>query len=64
MTKADWPRSFAWRLLLPATQDLKPFDKVPERLKDSTIAEHLQEVCELDLAPLDAVPPPKGFGHD
>jgi hypothetical protein len=37
---------------------------VPERLKDSTIAEHLQEVCELDLAPLDAVPPPKGFGHD
>jgi hypothetical protein len=38
------------------------FDNLPEALKDSTLAEHLREVCELDLSPLDAVLPPKGFG--
>ena len=39
-------------------------DNLPEGLKDSTIAEHLREVCDLDLSPLDAVQPPKGFGRD
>jgi hypothetical protein len=39
-------------------------DNLPEGLKDSTIAEHLREVCEVDLSPLDAVLPPKGFGRD
>jgi hypothetical protein len=39
-------------------------DNLPEALKDSTTAEHLREVCELDLSPLDAALPSKGFGRD
>jgi hypothetical protein len=33
-------------------------------LNDSTLAEQLRHVCELDLSPLDAALPPKGFGRD
>jgi hypothetical protein len=29
-------------------------DNLPEGLKDGSIAEHLREVCELDLSPLGA----------
>jgi hypothetical protein len=37
------------------------FDNLPEGLKDSMIAEHLREVCELDLSQLDAVLPPRKY---
>ena len=39
------------------------FDNLPESLHDSTLAEKLQEVCELDLEALD-VEVPRGFGRD
>jgi hypothetical protein len=45
-------------------QKIVDVGNLPEGLKDSTIAEHLWEVCELDLSPLNAVLPPKGFGRD
>lgn len=39
------------------------FDNLPESLHDSTLAEKLQEVCELDLESLD-IELPRGFGRD
>ena len=39
-------------------------DNLPPALADSTLAEHLREVCDLDLSMLDAVLPPEGFGRD
>jgi hypothetical protein len=39
-------------------------DDLPPALVDSAIAEHLREVCELDLSPLNAVLPAMGFGRD
>jgi hypothetical protein len=38
-------------------------DNLPESLQDSALAEKLQEVCDLDLEPLD-IELPRGFGRD
>lgn len=38
-------------------------DNLPESLEDSTLAEKLQAVCDIDLDELD-VDLPKGFGRD
>ena len=40
------------------------FDTLPENLRDSTIAEALQAIGDIDLADLQAVEPPRGFGRD
>jgi lysophospholipase L1-like esterase len=42
----------AWLAALPANQ------------QDSAIAEALQAICDLDLAELQAIEPPRGFGRD
>ncbi len=39
-------------------------DSLPANLQDSAIAEALQAICDLDLADLQAVIPPRGFGRD
>ena len=36
----------------------------PDNLRDSLTAEALQTICDLDLAELLAVEPPRGFGRD
>jgi uncharacterized membrane-anchored protein len=38
-------------------------DNLPESLQDSTLAEKLQEVCDIDIDALD-IDLPKGFGRD
>lgn len=40
------------------------FDTLPSNLRDSATAEALQAICDVELADLQAVEPPKGFGRD
>jgi uncharacterized membrane protein len=37
---------------------------LPTNLQDSAIADALQAICDLDLAELQAINPPRGFGRD
>ena len=37
---------------------------IPETLQETTTAEALRAICELDLNELQAVEPPRGFGRD
>jgi hypothetical protein len=37
---------------------------LPESLRDSSIADALQAICDLDLTDLQAIEPPRGFGRD
>jgi hypothetical protein len=39
-------------------------EALPESLRDSATAEALQAICDLDLADLQAIEPPRGFGRD
>jgi hypothetical protein len=39
-------------------------DSLPDNLRDSALAEALQAICDLDLADLQAIVPPRGFGRD
>ena len=39
-------------------------DALPDNLRDSALAEALQAICDLDLAELQAITPPRGFGRD
>jgi hypothetical protein len=39
-------------------------DALPDNLRDSALAEALLEICDLDLAELQAISPPRGFGRD
>ena len=39
-------------------------DALPDNLRDSSTAEALQSICDLDLDELQAVEPPRGFGRD
>lgn len=40
------------------------FDALPDNLRDSATAEVLRAICDIDLADLQAVNPPRGFGRD
>jgi hypothetical protein len=40
------------------------FDSLPDSLRDSATAEALQAIGDLDLADLQAITPPRGFGMD
>jgi len=40
------------------------FDKLPENLEGSKLAEKLQPIAELDLEELEAIDPPRGYGRD
>jgi hypothetical protein len=37
---------------------------LPTNLQDSTLADALQTICDLDLTDLQAIEPPRGFGRD
>jgi hypothetical protein len=39
-------------------------EAMPENMSDSTTAEALRAIVELDLSDLEAIVPPKGFGRD
>ena len=39
-------------------------DALPESMEDTPTAERLREICELDLAELAAIEPPRGYGRD
>jgi len=39
-------------------------DAMPESLRDSAMAEALQEIVDLDLDTLAAITPPSGYGRD
>ena len=39
-------------------------EALPTSLHDSTTAEALREICDLDLSELQATEPPRGFGRD
>ena len=39
-------------------------EALPDSLQDSPTAEALQAICDLDLAELQAINPPRGFGRD
>jgi len=40
------------------------FEKMPDSLRDTAMAEALQEIIDLDLDAIAAVQPPRGFGRD
>jgi hypothetical protein len=40
------------------------FDKLPDNLRENATAEGLQAICDFDLAELQAIEPPRGFGRD
>jgi hypothetical protein len=39
-------------------------EALPANLHDSSLAESLQAICDLDLGELQAIEPPRGFGRD
>ena len=39
-------------------------EALPTNQQDSTLADALQVICDLDLAELQAIDPPRGFGRD
>src|SRR5580704_16233067 len=39
-------------------------ETLPINLRDSALATALQAICDLDLAELQAIDPPRGFGRD
>jgi hypothetical protein len=39
-------------------------DAMPESLRESAMAEMLQEMVDLDLDTLAAITPPRGYGRD
>ncbi|MGO9547593.1 MAG: hypothetical protein ACLPPF_22725 [Rhodomicrobium sp.] len=39
-------------------------DTLPGNLAESTMAQALRAVCDLDLSELESVEPPRGFGRD
>ena len=39
-------------------------EALPDGLRDSATADALQAICDLDLADLQAIEPPRGFGRD
>ena len=39
-------------------------DNLPDALQESALAQKLEAICELDLAELESVEPPRGYGRD
>ena len=39
-------------------------EALPTSLQDTATADALQAICDLDLADLQAIDPPRGFGRD
>ena len=39
-------------------------DNLPDSLQESALAQQLEAICTLDLAELESLAPPRGFGRD
>jgi len=46
------------------TQYATWLDALPSNLRESTTADALQAICDVDLTDLQAIEPPRGFGRD
>jgi hypothetical protein len=46
------------------TQYAAWLEALPTNLQDSSLADALQAICDLDLTELQAIDPPRGFGRD
>ena len=46
------------------TQYVIWLDALPDNLREGTTADALQAICDVDLADLQAIEPPRGFGRD
>ena len=62
-------RAQCWRDAVAELTDLQAeyaawFETLPDNLRDSATADALQAICDIDLADLGAVEPPRGFGRD
>jgi hypothetical protein len=62
-------RAQRWRDAVAELTDLQAqyaawFDKLPDNLRENATAGGLQAICDIDLAELQAIEPPRGFGRD
>ena len=62
-------RARRWRDAVAELTDLQTqyaawLDALPASLRDSATAEALQAICDVDLADLQGIEPPRGFGRD
>ncbi|HEX3991410.1 MAG TPA: hypothetical protein VHX39_09590 [Acetobacteraceae bacterium] len=62
-------RAQRWRDAVAELIDLQAqyaawFETLPDNLRENTTAEALQAICDIDLAELQAIEPPRGFGRD
>jgi hypothetical protein len=62
-------RARRWRDAVAELTDLQTqyaawLDALPASLRDSATADALQAICDLDLADLQGIEPPRGFGRD
>jgi hypothetical protein len=58
-----------WRDAVAELVDLQAqyaawLEALPENLQDSALVAVLQAICDLDLADIEAIEPPRGFGRD
>jgi len=51
-------------LTILQTEYMVWLDGLPETLQDTTTADALRVICDLDLSELQAIVPPRGFGRD
>jgi hypothetical protein len=62
-------RARRWRDAVAELTDLQTqyaawLDALPASLRDSATADALQAICDVDLADLQGIEPPRGFGRD
>ncbi len=60
-----WPRGFhcsAW--VVARYIGWNPLDALPNGLRDSSMAEALEVIADLDLTAFDETEPPRGYGRD
>jgi len=62
-------RARRWRDAVAELTDLQTqyaawLETLPDNLRDSATADALQAICDLDLADLHGIEPPRGFGRD
>jgi hypothetical protein len=62
-------RARRWRDAIAELTDLQTqyatwLDALPSNLRESTTADALQAICDVDLTDLQAIEPPRGFGRD
>ena len=62
-------RARRWRDAVAELTDLQTqyatwLDALPSNLRESTTADALQAICDVDLTDLQAIGPPRGFGRD